>query len=177
MNIHTQPHTPREILERITQVDVPYVNFEGDECAGSIEVHRDVEHDVRAFFDAAVRLEFPMSGVVSASEFGFDDDALMAANMTSGFNYRKIAGQKRLSQHALGRAIDVNPRLNPYTKYTHGNAVLRLPPNGSYDIAQPGTLHASHPLVRFMRENSWEWGGDWLPESGRVDVHHFEKCE
>jgi hypothetical protein len=46
--------------------------------------------------------------------FNGDDDASMAANNTSGYNCRRASGSARLSSHALGLAIDVNPLINPY---------------------------------------------------------------
>jgi hypothetical protein len=42
-----------------------------------------------------------------------DDDRSMAANNTSAFNCRKVAGTSKWSEHAYGRAIDVNPVQNP----------------------------------------------------------------
>ena len=43
-----------------------------------------------------------------------DDDRSMAANNTSGFNRRPVAGTDRWSEHSYGRAIDLNPVQNPY---------------------------------------------------------------
>ena len=40
----------------------------------------------------------------------------MEANNTSAFNYREITGGGRLSNHAYGRAIDINILLNPYIR-------------------------------------------------------------
>ncbi|MDN8991441.1 M15 family metallopeptidase, partial [Staphylococcus aureus] len=46
--------------------------------------------------------------------FGGDDDRSMAANNTSAYNCRTVAGSSTLSDHAYGRAIDINPVQNPY---------------------------------------------------------------
>ena len=43
------------------------------------------------------------------------------ANNTSGFNCRAVTGDNGWSEHAYGRAIDVNPFVNPYVK---GGTVL-----------------------------------------------------
>ena len=40
----------------------------------------------------------------------------MSADNTSAFNFRVIAGTTLLSQHALGRAIDINPVENPWRR-------------------------------------------------------------
>ena len=50
-------------------------------------------------------------------------------NNTSAFCYREITGGRSLSNHAYGRAIDINPQQNPYIwnqdgtlHWTHKNA-------------------------------------------------------
>ena len=45
-----------------------------------------------------------------------------------------------------------------------------------YDEKAKGTLTKDHPLVIFMKERGWIWGGDWskIGDSG-VDYQHFEK--
>ena len=45
--------------------------------------------------------------------YGADDERSMAADNTSAFNGRKVPGIDVWSQHAYGRAIDVNPLENP----------------------------------------------------------------
>ena len=51
---------------------------------------------------------------------GGDDDALMAADMTSAFNCRTVSGTTTWSTHAYGTAVDINPVENPYVR---GDAV------------------------------------------------------
>jgi hypothetical protein len=98
----------------------------------------------------------------------------MAQNISSGFNYRTIAGTTEVSLHGKGMAFDVNPRINPYIRYENGVQII-APHSASYNPKAPGTLHATHPLVVHMKSLGWEWGGDWLPQSGRVDYQHFQK--
>jgi hypothetical protein len=149
--------------------------FDGSIHQGIIEVHERVVRDAADFFVRAFELQFPFERVVRSSdpEFAWDDDRLMAANATSGFNYRTIAGTNELSSHALG-AIDVNTRLNPYIRYT-SEGELVSPPGAAWNPDAPGTLYGGHPLVAFMQERGWEWGGDWTRESGRIDYQHFQK--
>jgi peptidoglycan LD-endopeptidase CwlK len=171
---------PDEILAQQVGIRVQYMNFEGIDRTGLIEVHQDVAEDVIDFFAFAYEIGFPLKHVVRASllEYKFDDNKLMSDNVSSGFNYRYIEGSTDLSLHALGLAIDVNPKLNPYMTYdSSGKVVSQLPPRpmGSYDPREAGTFTKHHELVVFMRERGWEWGGDWKKESGRVDLHHFQK--
>jgi peptidoglycan L-alanyl-D-glutamate endopeptidase CwlK len=92
----------------------------------------------------------------------------MAADNSSAFNYRLIAGTDRLSRHALGRAVDINPRENPAI-YPDGRIV---PAGAVRRPGKPGTFTEDHPVVRAFREKGWRWGGDF---THLRDYHHFEK--
>lgn len=167
---------PPELLAQQVGLAVLHYGFDGRMHRGIIEVHEEVADDVASFFDLALRTGFPIERVARSGdpEFGWDDDKLMAANVSSGFNYRTIAGTDRVSLHGQGRAFDVNPRQNPYVRYTDGGEVV-APAGAEYDPQAPGTLSAGHRLVGLMQRLGWEWGGDWQPESGRVDYQHFQK--
>ncbi len=130
-------------------------------------MHRDLAEEIVELFTFMFEIRFPIEQIVPASQFNFDDEAMMQANNTSAFNYRNIAGTTRLSIHAFGRAIDINPRLNPM--FVNGVA---HPPNARYIPRAPGVLDKNHPVVCKFRELDWTWGGDW---DEPVDYHHFEK--
>jgi hypothetical protein len=46
-------------------------------------------------------------------DYGAGDERSMAANNTSAFNCRGVLGSTSWSEHAYGRAIDINPVQNP----------------------------------------------------------------
>lgn len=167
---------PNNILEQIIPITVEYINFDSKFEKGIIEVNSDVTKDIIDFFELALIMRSPINLVARASDdsFEWDDDKLMSSNTTSGFNYRTVAGTNELSLHVQGLAIDVNPFQNPCLKYFEGIETI-VPNVSSYNMNRPGTFYSNHPLVMFMIERGWEWGGDWLPESGRVDYQHFEK--
>ncbi len=54
-------------------------------------------------------------------DYGADDETSMDANNTSAFNFCNVSGSSRLSKHAYGLTIDINPKINPYVK---GSTVL-----------------------------------------------------
>lgn len=120
----------------------------------------------RALFDA----RFPVEQVRLVDEFGGDDDQSMAANNTSAFNCRLATGSQRWSEHAYGRAVDINPVQNPFV--TRSGAVL--PPEGTAhtrrDPATPGLITADGPAVAAFGAVGWQWGGDW---STGKDYQHF----
>ncbi len=169
--------TPPEVAWQITPLEVEYLDFNGETRQGTVEVNRAVYDDVKAFFKKSYELGFPIENVVCSSdpEYAWDDDKLMAANTSSGFNYRLIKGTDRPSLHGLGLAFDVNTKLNPYIRHHEDGSVSADPEGAIYDPSQPGVLTADHELVIFMKGRGWEWGGDWLPESGRTDYQHFQK--
>jgi hypothetical protein len=100
--------------------------------------------------------------------YGADDRRSMRADNTSAFNCRFVAGTSRWSEHAYGRAIDLNPIENPYV--TDSGYVS--PPAGA-----PFANRARHRkgmvgghAVRAFAEVGWRWGGDWpWPK----DFQHF----
>ncbi len=95
----------------------------------------------------------------------------MAADNTSGFNCRfaQAAGPKRWSEHAYGRAIDVNPVENPYVE---GARVS--PPAGraftNRSRSRPGMAVEGGVLVQAFAARGWSWGGRW---AGTPDYQHF----
>ena len=151
------------------ELPVAYLGFDGFEHVGAIVVHRDLIEDVQDLFAEMLRRRFPLTSVIPASDprFAWDDAKLMAANDTSGFNYRAIAGTDRLSYHAYGRAIDINPALNPYVR----NGRIE-PPGATYDLARPGTIGPDSFIVAFLEARGWTWGGRWTEP---VDYQHFQK--
>ena len=128
-------------------VDVRYYAFDGKIHQGQLVIDKSLVLDIQAVFDFALKSRFPMQSVIpmAAPQFRhyqhWDDGLSMAANNTSAFNYRLSTGGKQLSKHAYGRAIDINPWLNPYVK-----GHVTLPAGATYVPHRPGTLTADHPL-------------------------------
>lgn len=165
---------PEEVLSAQGLMEVSYFGFDHRLHVGQIVVAQSVMAEVEAFFDLARDLRFPIAKAVPAAAYDWDDDRLMADNVTSGFNYRRVAGSDVLSRHALGQAFDINPVQNPYVRYERGKPIIK-PKDAVWRPGTSGTLSAEHPLVRLMRGFGWEWGGDWTAESGRIDYQHFQK--
>ncbi len=173
-----QNMAPAHIMQAQRMLGVSHYGFDGLVRQGSIVVHDEVTDDVTKFFKKALELKFPIERVVPISDekYRWDDELSMADNNTSGFNYRTILGTDNLSNHATGRAFDVNPRQNIYVKYDkEGREVFCYPKGAIYDEKAKGTLTREHPLVLLMKEKGWAWGGDWQRGDGVVDYQHFEK--
>jgi peptidoglycan L-alanyl-D-glutamate endopeptidase CwlK len=162
---------PQYILDELQLVTVCYVGFDGKDHCGQIVVHRRLAPDVVTLFAKLYAAKFPIESVIPISDqrFGWDDEKSMAANNCSGFNYRMIAGTSRLSYHATGHAIDINPVQNPMIR----RGVVS-PPGSFHAPGLPGTFKVRDVFVVFMRSLGWEWGGDWDEPK---DYHHFQKSK
>jgi hypothetical protein len=180
MDILQNPHNPAPpyILNVQRALKVVHYGFDDEIHEGIIVMHEEAIDDVSDFFAFALNLQFPIEKVVPISNerYQWNDERSMADNNTSGFNYRTIMDTDELSNHATGHAFDVNPRQNIYIKRNqYGREIFCYPKGAKYDEQAKGTLTKNHPLVVFMKEKGWVWGGDWQREDGVIDYQHFEK--
>jgi len=159
---------PAELIEEISLIDVQYYSFDGKLHQGQLVVHNDVKEDVLEIFDIIKEIEYPVNKVVPIVVFDWSDNASMDDNNTSAFNYRFISGTKRLSNHAFGKAVDINPINNPYI--TSNGKII--PSAGSYDTKKFETFTDDHPVVKAFKDRGWRWGGNF---NSYKDYHHFDK--
>jgi hypothetical protein len=111
---------------------------------------------------------FPIRQLRLVDDYAASDDASMAADNSSAFNFRVVAGSTQLSQHALGRAIDLNPVENPWRKPDK----IEPPAGAAFAdrrVIRPGMIVRPGPVVAVLDELGWEWGGDWRHAR---DDHH-----
>ena len=142
---------PSEIRRRQRIVKLKYYSFDSLIHQGQLVIDKDLVKDIKKIFKAALQEKFPINSVipVSATKFRqngrWSDDLSMIADNTSAFNFREKTGGGSLSNHAYGRAVDINTVQNPYLK----GSVL-LPPNGSYNRGAAGTFTPDSPLVKMF---------------------------
>jgi peptidoglycan L-alanyl-D-glutamate endopeptidase CwlK len=167
------PECPDEIRKRQRLITVKYYSMDLLVHQGQLVIDKDLESDIKKVFALALLERFPIYSVIPISDKRFrkenrwDDELSMEANNTSSFNYREITGGGQLSNHAKGRAIDINTFLNPYIK-----GKIILPHGSNYDPKIAGTFTAESPLVREFLQLGWSWGGNW---TSPIDYQHFEK--
>jgi peptidoglycan LD-endopeptidase CwlK len=159
---------PVEIVDSLALVDVFYYSFDGKRHQGQIIVDCAVEEDVYDIFAFLEKIKFPVGRAIPIVEYKWDDHESMAANNSSGFNFRVIEGTTKLSMHSLGRAVDINPRQNPII-YPDGRIA---PARAVYNPEKAGTVTGDHPVVREFLKRGWHWGGNFDQPK---DYHHFEK--
>lgn len=156
---------PLDIIEAQEVAVVRYYSFDGKLHEGQIVVHRELKDDIIAIFRDIEQSRFPIAKVVPIVRYGWSDDKSIADNNTAGFNYRTVEGTGRLSDHARGRAVDINPYLNPW---------VRRNGKGSrpYNPAVAGTITAGDAVVNAFAKRGWAWGGSW---KNSKDYQHFYK--
>jgi hypothetical protein len=167
------PKCPDEIRKRQRLLTVKYYSMDKQIHQGQLVIDEELVRDIKKVFALALKERFPIYSVIPVSDRRFrkenrwDDELSMEANNTSAFNYREITGGGRPSNHAYGRAIDINTFLNPYVK-----GKLILPHGATYDPKIDGTFTADNPVVREFLRLGWTWGGNW---TNPTDYQHFEK--
>jgi len=163
------PLDPRQLH----RVDVNYIGFDGQTHRGDLIVHEDLAEGVVAIFEQLLQLRYPIAKVRTVDNYpGADDELSMEDNNTSAFNCRDIPGTGRWSPHAFGRAIDLNPRLNPYIDQAGAFQPKNAAPYLDRNRTDPGVLHAGDAAVRVFTDRGWRWGGDWRTPK---DYQHFER--
>jgi D-alanyl-D-alanine carboxypeptidase len=167
---------PREALALLT---VPYRDFAGETRRGRLVFAKRVANQVASIFTEIFESQkFRIERMELVDKYRGDDDASMAANNTSAFNCRFVAGTKVLSAHALGIAIDINPEQNPWvdgadTAPPKGRAFDRPSKRQSaHRRGQPGIIMQGDVVVRAFKQQGWKWGGDW---SSKKDYQHFSE--
>jgi len=158
---------------RLRRVNVDHIGFDGQTHRGELIVHEDLVPDVIAIFEQLYRLGYPVEKIRTVDHYSDADDELsMEDNNTSAFNCRTIPGTNEWSPHAYGRAIDINPLVNPCL-YASGyfepqNAAAYL----DRSRTDPGLLHNGDPAVHAFTDRGWRWGGEW---TAPLDYQHFER--
>ena len=83
---------------------------------GEMICHKDIADDLTDIFRKLFEAKYPIENMQLIDNYGADDIRSMEHNNTTCFNYRTVAGLKKLSNHSLGKAVDINPLYNPYVK-------------------------------------------------------------
>jgi hypothetical protein len=155
-------------LGELRLLTVTHWGFDGAVHRGRLVVNRDAATAMLGAMRALFRLHYPIRQMRLVDAYGADDHRSMDADNTSAFNCRFVAGSGGVwSQHAYGRALDLNPLENPYV--TESGYVS--PPAGALYADRSrharGLIHRGGPVVAAV---GWEWGGNW---AWPKDFQHF----
>jgi D-alanyl-D-alanine carboxypeptidase len=157
-------------LNQLRLIRATHWGFDGRVHQGRLVVHQDVSSAVVGVLRRLYRDHVAIRRMVLIDSYGASDYRSIEADNTSAFNCRYVDGTTRWSNHAYGKAIDINPIENPYvgssgtTSHPASVPYLRRTP------ARQGMAVEGGALVAAFDTAGWGWGGRW---SGARDYQHF----
>ena len=164
-----KPGDPLKI-EALRLLTVSFWGFDARAHTGQIVVNADAADAALQVFRALYAARYPIEHMRLVDAYGADENAIMRANDTCGYNGRWVYSAPGVwSEHAYGHAIDINPLQNPYV-WDHHVA----PPEGKRYLDRSlqvlGMIHSDAAAVKAFRAVGWVWGGYW---SKSKDYMHF----
>ena len=162
-------------VDELRCIRVLHVNADLDTLCGEMVCNKAIADDLLAIFCELYHHSYPIERMVRIDEYGADDEKSMRANNSSSFCYRVIAGSTRLSNHAKGMAVDLNPLYNPYVKTTDGKTVIQPSTAGAYvdrNGNYPYKIDKNDLAYKLFIAHGFTWGGSW---TSLKDYQHFEK--
>lgn len=159
----------------LRHIVIKYYDFNDDVQLGEIVCNEKIAQDLLEIFEELYNSGYQLERVHLIDEYDADDDASMDDNNTSCFNYRVVDNTTKLSYHAYGLAIDVNPFYNPYVQMRNGEEYVC--PTGSVPYANrdenfPYKIDENDLAYKLFKQHGFIWGGDW---NSLKDYQHFEK--
>lgn len=117
---------PNIALGELRSLKLLHYNFDHEIQMGELIVNADLEEDCLEIFREFFEHEYEIQSMYLIDNYWTGDGetsdfTFIEANNTSAFCYREVTGGGRLSNHAFGRAIDINPQQNPYVSYSGGD--------------------------------------------------------
>jgi hypothetical protein len=156
-------------LDQLRLVTLTYWGFDGHPHPGQLVVNSDSVTPMVRAFGSMYGARFPIRQMRLVEDFAGSDERSMTADNTSAFNCRLVTGTSTWSQHAYGRAVDVDPLENPEV-----NAGQVDPPSGALwadrTRTDPGMIRRGDAAWQAFAAAGWTWGGDWM---SLKDYQHF----
>ncbi len=158
-------------LSGLRRVTITYVGFDGRAHRGALVVNRSVAAPVARAFGELYAARFAIRRMVPIEAYGGDDFRSIEADNTSAFNCRPATGSSHWSEHAYGRAIDLDPLENPYVSGGRTSHTASRPYLDRGRVAgRPGVITEGGVVTRAFARIGWGWGGRW---SGTRDYQHL----
>lgn len=162
-------------LSGLRVLTVSHWGFDGRVRTGQLVVNADAVAPLTTVFRRLFELRFPIRHLRFVDAYGPTRSRPADGDISGAFECRQAVpspctGGRRTgtwSQHAYGRAIDLNPVENPYV----GCGMTRDPKARSYmdrSRVRPGMVTGT--VVAAFRSVGWGWGGYW---SDSKDYMHF----
>lgn len=156
-------------------LSVLHCDANGHTKQGQMVCNKAIASDLLNIFRRLYEARYPIERMTLIDDYDADDERSMTANNTSCFCFRKVAGSKRLSKHALGMAVDINPLYNPCVRKKGGKTIVQPAAGTRYadrSKTSPYMLKRGDLCYRLFMEYGFRWGGNW---NSLKDYQHFER--
>ncbi|MCO5315778.1 MAG: M15 family metallopeptidase [Solirubrobacterales bacterium] len=149
-------------LKHLRLVTFRHHGFDRRIHSGRLVVNARYARGILRVMKVLYRRHFPIRRARLVDAYGADDHRSMNADNTSAFNCREIAGRPGVwSEHAHGRAIDLNPVENPWVESSGRVSPPAGRPFARRSRHRPGMVHRRDFVVRAFARAGWKWGGNW----------------
>lgn len=165
-----RPECPITRRSQLRRVDLDYVDFRGRIRSGHLIVNADTAASVARTFTRLFEARFPIRRMHGVERYDGDTLRSLRADNTSAYNCRRadqINAPFGASPHANGRAVDVNPRENPWMDLRcdcwspSARHAARTP--------GPGKVRKGGVVWRAFIDEGWIWQNIDVP-----DYMHFD---
>ena len=105
----SMPEDAKINYNELSYIKVTYYNFDGETKQGELIINKNLANEVVDIFKELYEEKYPIEKIRLIDEYNAIDEKSMEDNNTSAFCYRVIEGTNKLSNHAKGCGIDINP--------------------------------------------------------------------
>ncbi len=180
INGKSYQENPDVALSDLRYMKLLHYNFNHELQVGELIVDADLQSDFIGIFTELFQAEYEIQSMYLPDRYWTGDptstdSASIDENNTSCFMYRPATGSGKLSKHAYGRAIDINPQQNPYVSYTTGSPVWSHENANDYIDRNTGLPHViteEDAAYKIFIKYGFTWGGAW---TNIKDYQHFQK--
>ena len=172
---------PNIALSDLRYLKMIHYNFDHQIQVGEMIVNQSITEDVLHIFRELYDIGYEIQSMYLidnywAGDGDSSDYASIDVNNTSAFCYRTATGSGNLSNHAYGRAIDLNPQQNPYVSFDGNGSPVWYHRNADPYIdrnsGDPHVIVAHDACYNIFAKYGFSWGGNW---ASIKDYQHFEK--
>lgn len=168
-------------LADLVYIKLNHYNFNNEIVLGEIIVNKLIKDDTINIFKELFENKYQINSIKLIDDFWVNDGVTsdensIKHNNSSAFCYREVPRTNRLSNHALGLAIDINPRQNPYIMFVDDKPDYTM--FDEEEIHYVENREGEHAInhndlcYKVFTKYGFEWGGDWKKP---IDYQHFQK--
>lgn len=165
-------------IDDLRLVHVLYVDFDRVSQQGEIICNASIAKDLVEIFYELYINKYQIEKISLIENYKGDDEASMADNNCSCFNYRTVVDTGELSNHALGLAIDINPFYNPYVVFNADGTETAYPAGSEFYADRSHKfsykIDENDLAYKLFTAHGFTWGGNW---NYAKDYQHFEKVK